>query len=175
MLDAGLVLHAEHGMNASTFAARVTAATFADMHAAITAATAALKGPLHGGANQDVMQLLLTAATPTNAERKVRECWPRGKRFPALAIASIAPSIPAHVPPQDEQAARRGRRQHQMVRDVRAAHPDHEGYAQRRRQAANLNPNVDFFSASAYYTMGIPLDLFTPIFAIARVTGGVPM
>src|SRR5688500_3409394 len=73
VMDAALVLHAEHGMNASTFAARVTAATLADMHAAVTAALAALKGPLHGGANQDVMELLLECGTPDQAERKVEE------------------------------------------------------------------------------------------------------
>src|SRR5207253_3263720 len=78
VMDAALVLHAEHGMNASTFAARVTAATLADMHSAITAALAALKGPLHGGANQDVMELLLAAKTPENAEKKVRDMLAAG-------------------------------------------------------------------------------------------------
>src|SRR5438105_13757254 len=82
VMDAALVLHAEHGMNASTFAARVTAATLADMHAAVTAALAALKGPLHGGANQDVMQLLLECGDPDTAERRVREILAKHEKVP---------------------------------------------------------------------------------------------
>ena len=78
------MLHAEHGMNASTFAARVTAATLADMHAAITSATAALKGPLHGGANQDVMHLLLSCGDVENAERKVRQMLVEGQKVPGF-------------------------------------------------------------------------------------------
>src|SRR6185436_9768532 len=73
VMDAALVLHAEHGMNASTFAARVTAATLADVHAAITSAVSALKGPLHGGANQDVMEFLISVKDADTAERMVRE------------------------------------------------------------------------------------------------------
>ncbi|HWE92727.1 MAG TPA: citrate/2-methylcitrate synthase, partial [Tepidisphaeraceae bacterium] len=84
VLDAALVLHAEHGMNASTFAARVTAATLADMHAAITAATAALKGPLHGGANQDVMHLLIECGDPTTCEHVVREKLSHGEKIPGF-------------------------------------------------------------------------------------------
>ncbi|HEX4792165.1 MAG TPA: citrate/2-methylcitrate synthase, partial [Humisphaera sp.] len=84
VLDAALVLHAEHGMNASTFAARVTAATLADMHAAITAACAALKGPLHGGANQDVMNLLLECGDADQAEKKVRELLASGHKIPGF-------------------------------------------------------------------------------------------
>src|SRR6185437_2189093 len=84
VLDAALVLHAEHGMNASTFAARVTAATMSDMHAALTSACAALKGPLHGGANQDVMQLLLSWGDAEQAERKVREMLATGQKVPGF-------------------------------------------------------------------------------------------
>src|SRR5438105_5143196 len=84
VLDAALVLHAEHGMNASTFAARVTAATLADMHAAVTAAVAALKGPLHGGANQDVMELLLSCEDADGAERKVRQMLANKQKVPGF-------------------------------------------------------------------------------------------
>ena len=113
VMDAALVLHAEHGMNASTFAARVTAATLADMHAAVTAAVAALKGPLHGGANQDVMELLLECGDAENAEKKVREMLATEAEGPRLRPPRLPDLRPArHVPPQDEQAARRGRGQH---------------------------------------------------------------
>src|SRR5262249_14967544 len=84
VMDAALVLHAEHGMNASTFAARVTAATLADMHAAVTAAVAALKGPLHGGANQDVMELLLRCNDVPTATQRVREMLDHGEKIPGF-------------------------------------------------------------------------------------------
>src|SRR6185436_11439469 len=84
VMDAALVLHAEHGMNASTFAARVTAATLADMHAAITAALAALKGPLHGGANQDVMEMLLDCGDPESAEKRVVEMLDNRQKIPGF-------------------------------------------------------------------------------------------
>src|SRR5205814_95051 len=84
VMDAALVLHAEHGMNASTFAARVTAATLADMHAAVTAAVAALKGPLHGGANQDVIELLLACGDVATAEQRVRDMLARGEKVPGF-------------------------------------------------------------------------------------------
>src|SRR5438552_8537672 len=84
VMDAALVLHAEHGMNASTFAARVTAATLADMHAAVTAAVAALKGPLHGGANQDVMELLLECGDTDAAEKRVRDMLENRQKVPGF-------------------------------------------------------------------------------------------
>jgi len=93
VMDAALVLHAEHGMNASTFAARVIAATMADMHAAVTGALGALKGPLHGGANQDVMELLLTCSDPMMPSARFASAWPTSRRCPALAIAFIRRSI----------------------------------------------------------------------------------
>jgi citrate synthase len=172
VLDAGLVLHAEHGMNASTFAARVTAATLADMHAAITAACAALKGPLHGGANQDVMNLLLECGTADAAEAKVKGMLAGKQKVPGFGHRVYRTFDPRatflrKMSKQLGEAAgntkwyEMSERLIPLLRDT----PKSNG------EAMNLNPNVDFFSASAYYTMGIPIDLFTPIFAIARVTG----
>jgi citrate synthase len=172
VLDAALVLHAEHGMNASTFAARVTAATMADMHAAVTAAIAALKGPLHGGANQDVMQLLLACGDAENAERTVRKMLAEGQKVPGFGHRVYKTFDP------------RATFLRKMSRQLGEAAGNSKWYEMSERlipimkdtviaggKPRNLNPNVDFFSASAYYTMGIPLDLFTPIFAIARVAG----
>jgi citrate synthase len=172
VLDAALVLHAEHGMNASTFAARVTAATMADIHAAVTGATAALKGPLHGGANQDVMHLLLSCGDAEHAEKKVREMLEQGQKVPGFGHRVYRTFDPRatflrKMSRQLGEAAgnpkwyEMSERLIPILRDT----PTHEG------KPRNLNPNVDFFSASAYYTMGIPIDLFTPIFAIARVAG----
>ena len=165
VMDAALVLHAEHGMNASTFAARVTAATLADMHAAITAALAALKGPLHGGANQDVMEMLLETGTPDAAEKKVREMLSSGQKVPGFGHRVYKTFDP------------RATFLRNMSKQLGEDAGNTRWYEMSERimpivkQLKNKDPNVDFFSASAYYTMGIPLDLFTPIFAIARVTG----
>ncbi|HEX8525254.1 MAG TPA: citrate/2-methylcitrate synthase [Tepidisphaeraceae bacterium] len=165
VLDAALVLHAEHGMNASTFAARVTAATLADMHAAITAALAALKGPLHGGANQDVMELLLEAGTPEKAEQLVRQMLADHQKVPGFGHRVYRTLDP------------RATFLRKMSKQLGEAAGNSKWYEMSERlipivkQLKDKDPNVDFFSASAYYTMGIPLDLFTPMFGIARAAG----
>jgi citrate synthase len=172
VMDAALTLHAEHGMNASTFTARVTAATLADMHASVTAACAALKGPLHGGANQDVMQLLLECSDVDKAETKVRGMLANKEKVPGFGHRVYRTFDPrAHflrkMSKQLGEAAgntkwyEMSERLIPILKDT----PKSDG------TPMNLNPNVDFFSASAYYTMGIPMDLFTPIFGVARVTG----
>jgi citrate synthase len=166
VMDAALVLHAEHGMNASTFAARVTAATLADMHASVTAALGALKGPLHGGANQDVMELLLACGDADTAEKRVRETLANGGKVPGFGHRVYRTFDP------------RATFLRKMSKQLGEAASNTKWYEMSERLInvikevkPNINPNVDFFSASTYYTMGIPLDLFTPIFAIARVTG----
>lgn len=165
VLDAGLVLHAEHGMNASTFAARVTAATEADMHAAITSAAAALKGPLHGGANQDVMELLLAAGDTPTAEKTVRDMLEQGGKIPGFGHRVYRTLDP------------RAAFLRKMSKELGEAAGNTKWYEMSEhlipivKELKNKDPNVDFFSASAYYTMGIPMDLFTTVFAIARVTG----
>ena len=165
VMDAALVLHAEHGMNASTFAARVTAATLADLHAAVTAALAALKGPLHGGANQDVMEMLLAAGTPEQAEMQVEQMLSTGKKVPGFGHRVYRTF--------DPRAAflRRMSKQLGEAANNTLWYQMSERVMPIVKRMKNKDPNVDFFSASAYYTIGIPLDLFTPIFAIARVTG----
>ena len=172
VLDAALVLHAEHGMNASTFTARVTAATMADMHGAITSATAALKGPLHGGANQDVMHLLLACGDAENAERKVRQMLAEGQKVPGFGHRVYRTFDPRatflrKMSKQLGDAAGNTKWYDISERLI----PIMKDWKNAEGKPRNLNPNVDFFSASAYYTMGIPLDLFTPIFAMARVAG----
>lgn len=165
VMDAALVLHAEHGMNASTFAARVTAATLADMHAAITAAVAALKGPLHGGANQDVMNLLLECKTPENAERKVREMLTAGEKVPGFGHR-VYKTFDPRATFLRKMSRKLGEDAHNTL-----WYEMSERLIPVVKEVKGKDPNVDFFSASAYYTMQIPIDLFTPIFAIARVTG----
>lgn len=166
VMDAALVLHAEHGMNASTFTARVIAATLADMHAALTGGLGALKGPLHGGANQDVMELLLACGDTATAEKRAREILQSGGKIPGFGHRVYRTFDPrAHflrkMSKQLGEAAGNTKwyeMSEALIKVVKEIKPA-------------INPNVDFFSASTYYTMNIPLDLFTPIFAIARVTG----
>jgi citrate synthase len=172
VMDAALTLHAEHGMNASTFTARVIAATLADMHAAITGALGALKGPLHGGANEAVMQLLLQCGDADSAERKVKEMLANKQK-----VAGFGHRVYRTFDPRATFLRK-------MSKQLGEAAGNSKWYEMSERlipilrdtkkptgEPMNLNPNVDFFSASAYYTMGIPIDLFTPIFGVARVTG----
>jgi citrate synthase len=178
VMDAALVLHAEHGFNASTFAARVTAATLADMHAGVTAAIAALKGPLHGGANQEVMEFLLTCKDAHDAERKVREMInpPPGKekhKIPGFGHRVYKTFDPRatflrKMSKQLGEAAGNTKWYEMSERLIPILRDESTSSTGEKRP---LNPNVDFFSASTYYVMGIPLDLFTPIFAIARCAG----
>ena len=172
VMDAALTLHAEHGMNASTFTARVIAATLADMHAAITGALGALKGPLHGGANEAVMQLLLQCGDADSAERKVREMLANKQK-----VAGFGHRVYRTFDPRATFLRK-------MSKQLGEAAGNPKWYEMSERlipilkdtpkpngEPMNLNPNVDFFSASAYYTMGVPIDLFTPIFGVARVAG----
>ncbi len=165
VMDAALVLHAEHGFNASTFAARVTVATLADMHAGVTAAIAALKGPLHGGANQDVMEMLLSCGNADAAEKRTRDTLAAGGK-----IAGFGHRVYKTIDPRATFLRK-------MSKQLGEAAGNTKWYEMSERlipivkSLKNKDPNVDYFSASAYYTMGIPIELFTPIFAIARITG----
>jgi citrate synthase len=166
--DVALVLHADHELNASTFAARVAAATLTDIHSAIVGAVGALKGPLHGGANADVMRMLLEigAASPLEkAEEVVRARLGRKEKIPGFGHRVYHTEDP------------RATHLRQMSRDLgqRAGQPIWYEMSQRIEALVKvekkLNPNVDFYSASTYYSLGIPIDLFTPIFAVSRISG----
>src|SRR5881394_285368 len=164
-MDVALILHADHELNASTFAARVIAATLADMHGAVTGAMAALAGPLHGGANTEVMKMLLEIETPARAEPWVRAALVEKKKVMGFGHRVYRTEDPraAHLRRMSEELARKaGQPQwfaiQQTLEDV-------------MRREKGLYCNVDFYSASMYYVMGIPLDLYTPIFAISRVSG----
>lgn len=164
-MDVALILHADHELNASTFAARVIAATLADMHGAVTGAMAALAGPLHGGANTEVMKMLLEIGTPERAEPWVRAAFAQKKKIMGFGHRVYRTEDPraAHLRRMSEELARKAGQPHwfaiqQTLEDV-------------VRREKGLYCNVDFYSASMYYVMGIPLDLYTPIFAISRVSG----
>jgi 2-methylcitrate synthase len=167
-LDVALVLHADHELNASTFAARVVAATMSDLHSAIVAAIGALKGPLHGGANADVMRMLLEIGPdqpPEKAEEIVRGKLGRKEKIPGFGHRVYHTEDP------------RATHLRQMSRDLCQRAGQSIWYEMSKRIEAlvksekKLNPNVDFYSASTYYALGIPIDLFTPIFAMSRMSG----
>jgi len=166
--DVALILHADHELNASTFAARVAAATLTDIHSAIVAAVGTLKGPLHGGANADVMRLLLEVGPEGPAEKAeevVRARLARKEKIPGFGHRVYHTEDP------------RATHLRQMSKDLgqRAGQPIWYEMSQRIealvKREKQLNPNVDFYSASTYYALGIPIDLFTPIFAVSRVSG----
>jgi len=166
--DVALILHADHELNASTFAARVAAATLTDLHSAIVGAIGALKGPLHGGANADVMRVLLEIgkdAPLEKAEDAVRAKLARKEKIPGFGHRVYHTEDP------------RATHLRQMSRDLgqRAGQPQWFQMSERIealvKAEKKLNPNVDFYSASTYYVLGIPIELFTPIFAVSRVSG----
>jgi 2-methylcitrate synthase len=166
--DVALILHADHELNASTFAARVAAATLTDIHSAIVAAVGTLKGPLHGGANADVMRMLLDIG-PTagldKAEEVVRKKLAQKEKIPGFGHRVYHTEDP------------RATHLRQMSRDLgqRTGQPTWFEMSQRIealvKNEKKLNANVDFYSASTYHALGIDTDLFTPIFAVSRISG----
>jgi citrate synthase len=166
ILDRALVLHADHGFNASTFAARVTTSTLSDMHSAVVAAIATLKGASHGGANARVMQMLLEiAGSATTAEVWVRQQLEAGRRIMGFGhrVYKVEDPRATHLRRDAETLSR--------------SYGDAQWFSLSRRieqvmkQEKGLFPNVDFYSASTYYLLGIPLHLYTPLFAMSRIAG----
>jgi citrate synthase len=167
MFDASLTLHADHEFNASTFTCRVIAATLSDIYSAVTGAIGALKGPLHGGANEQVMRMLLKISDPTRAREWVMDALARKDKIMGFGHRVYRTEDPraTHLRMFSEEMGKRTNQPqwYQMSRDIE----------QLILQEKKLYPNVDFYSASTYYMMGIPLDLYTPIFAMSRITGWV--
>ena len=164
-LDIALVLHADHELNASTFAARVTAATLADMHSAITSAIGTLKGPLHGGANENVMRLLLKAGRPADAVPTVEAMLAAKQKVPGFGHRVYKTEDPraTHLRKMSEVLTRR----HGMPQYYEMSQAIEQYMLKEKR----IYANVDFYSATVYYALGIPIDLFTPVFAVSRISG----
>ncbi|MCI0434662.1 MAG: citrate synthase [Gemmatimonadetes bacterium] len=169
-MDVAFILHAEHGMNASTFAARVAAGTLADMHGAVTAAVATLKGPLHGGANEGVMRMLMAIGTVEAAGPWVRSALERGERimgFGHRVYRTLDPRAPILRDLAEEMSTRDGSARWLRISD-RVQQVMRE---EMNRLGKAIYPNVDFYSAPVYSTLGVPTELFTNIFACARMAG----
>ncbi len=165
-LDVALILHADHELNASTFAARVTAATLSDMHSAITSAIGALKGPLHGGANEAVFRILEAIdSSGADAVEYVKGMLAQKKKIPGFGHRVYHTEDP------------RATHLRQMSRELGNSSGETKWFEISRKieefinADKKLNANVDFYSASTYHTLGIELDLFTPIFAVSRISG----
>ncbi len=164
-LDVALILHADHELNASTFAARVTAGTLSDIHSAITSAIGTLKGPLHGGANEAVLKMLQAMGSLDRVDEDLHGRLARKEKIMGFGHRVYTTEDPraTHLRAMSEEVARASgdtslydmsRRIENIIRDEK-----------------KLNANVDFYSASVYAMLGIPADLFTPIFAVSRISG----
>jgi 2-methylcitrate synthase len=164
-MDVALVLHADHEFNASTFAARVAASTLSDVHGAITAALATLKGPLHGGANEAVMRSLEEIGRTERAAEWVAETFAAKRKVMGFGHAVYRTEDPraTHLREMSRRIGEETRQRRWY--DVTAA------LEEAVRAAKALYPNVDLYSASLYRALGIPTDLFTPVFAVSRIAG----
>lgn len=164
-LDVGFVLHADHGTNASTFSARVTISTLTDFYSAITSAIGTLKGPLHGGANEGVIQMLEEIGSEDKVDAYIDEQLAQKKK-----IMGIGHRVYRTLDPRAPHLQRMAIKLSEKVGDPKWIRMS-ERIAHLMKERKNLNANVDFYSATVYYSLGIPTDLFTPIFAVARCSG----
>ncbi len=165
IFDQCLILHADHELNASTFTARVVAGTLADIYGAVTAAIAALSGPLHGGANTNVMKTLLAIGEVSKVDEYIKSALAAKKKIMGFGHAVYRTEDPraTHLRRFSREVGTRAgiTKWYDMSHRVEEVMMSEKG----------MFPNVDFYSASTYYMMGIPLDLFTPIFAVSRISG----
>src|SRR5260370_1486536 len=163
--DVAMTLHADHELNASTFAARVVAATLSDIYSAVTAGIGGLKGPLHGGGNQDVIKWLLGLGDEDAAVEAVKGTLARKVKIPGFGHRVYRTEDPraTHLRVLSEELGKRTGHEklYRLSSKMEAT----------VKEEKKLNPNVDFYSASAYYSLVIPIDLYTPIFAVSRMSG----
>ncbi len=164
-LDIAYILHADHGMNASTFSARVTVATLSDMYSAVTSAVGTLKGPLHGGANEGVIKMLVEIGEPENVDAYVEDCLVNKKK-----IMGIGHRVYKVLDPRAPHLQKMAVKLTEELGESKWIKMS-ERIAELMRERKGLNANVDFYSATVYYSLGIPTDLFTSIFAISRAAG----
>jgi citrate synthase len=164
-LDLCYVLHADHGMNASTFSARVTIATLTDMYSAITSAIGTLKGPLHGGANEGVIKMLMEIGSMDKVDAYVEDCLAQKKKIMGIGhrvYKTLDPRAPHLKKMAQILSSKLGEPKWIQMSDR---------IAEIMLKRKSLHANVDFYSATVYYSLGVPTDLFTPIFAISRTAG----
>jgi citrate synthase len=163
--DVALILHADHELNASTFAARVTAATLSDIYSAATSAIGALKGPLHGGANEAVIKLLLSVQSPDEAAEMAKRNLDNKQKIPGFGhrVYRVLDPRAIHLKQMSDELGKRTGHTELYEKSTRLERTV--------KDMKDLNANVDFYSASTYYSLGIPVDLFTSVFAVSRMSG----
>ncbi|PYT01643.1 MAG: citrate synthase [Acidobacteria bacterium] len=165
MFDIALILHADHELNASTFTTRVVAGTLADMYGCVTAGIAALAGPLHGGANTAVMKMLIEIDDPAKIDTWLDDALASKRKIMGIGHAVYKTEDPRATwlrKFSKQMAEKKGESKwFDMSQKIEKLMLEKKG----------MHPNVDFYSASTYYLMGIPLDLYTPIFAVSRISG----
>ncbi|MCU4751034.1 citrate synthase [Halobacteria archaeon AArc-curdl1] len=170
--DQALILHADHGLNASTFTSMVIASTMADVYSAITGGIGALSGPLHGGANQDVMEVLIEIdESDLDPHDWVEQATEEGRRIPGFGHRVYNVKDPrAHILQQrSEELAETGERKwYDITTTIERYLTEEKGLVEK-----GIAPNVDFYSGSVYYQLGIPIDMYTPIFAMSRAGGWI--
>ncbi len=164
-LDVAFVLHADHGTNASTFSARVTISTLTDIYSAVTSAIGTLKGPLHGGANEGVIQMLEEIGSEDKVDAYIEKALAEKKK-----IMGIGHRVYKTLDPRAPHLEKMAIKLSEKLGDPKWIKMSAR-IAQLMKEKKNLNANVDFYSATVYYSLGIPTDLFTPVFAIARCSG----
>ncbi|HLR79085.1 MAG TPA: citrate synthase [Bacillota bacterium] len=166
-IDKALILHADHELNASTFTARVCVATLSDMYSGITAAIGALKGPLHGGANEQVMKMLMEIGEEENAIPYIQKALDNKEKIMGMGHRVYRTGDPRakHLKKMSEELTKRSGQEKWYNMSVKI-----EEYIKKEK---GLPANVDFYSASVYHSLGIDHDLFTPIFAVSRVSGWI--
>jgi citrate synthase len=164
-LDVAFVLHADHGTNASTFSARVTISTLTDVYSAVTAAIGTLKGPLHGGANEGVIHMLEEIGSEDNVDEYIEQKLARKEK-----IMGIGHRVYKTLDPRAPHLRAMAVKLSEKLGEAKWIKMS-ERIAKLMKDKKNLNANVDFYSATVYYSLGIPTDLFTPVFAIARCSG----
>jgi citrate synthase len=167
-MDVALTLHADHELNASTFAARVAAATLTDIHSTIVAGIGTLKGPLHGGANAEVMKMLIEIGQDAPGERI--DAFVKGKFARKEKIAGFGHRVYHTEDPRATHLRQMSKQLGQQSGNLRWFEMSERIEALVKAEK-KLFANVDFYSASMYYTMGIAIDLYTPIFAVSRISG----
>jgi len=164
-LDVAYIIHADHGMNASTFSSRVTVATLSDMYSAITSAIGTLKGPLHGGANEGVIHMLQEIGSLDKVDAYVEDCLANKKK-----IMGIGHRVYRVLDPRAPHLRKMAIKLTEELGETKWIKMS-ERIAEIMKERKGLNANVDFYSATVYYSLDIPTDLFTPIFAISRAAG----
>ena len=170
IMDISLILHADHGMNASTFAAMVVASTLSDIYFSVGAGTAALSGPLHGGANEQVIHMLREIGDVKNVKSWLEKSLEDKKKIAGFGHRVYKAYDPRAriLSPLAEYLAKRNKEMSELFQTAQCLEKEVVSTIGKKK---NIFPNVDYYSGLVYHSLGIPSEMFTPIFTVSRVSG----